>query len=213
MDGSEVTRAVEESRETQLDRLGSQQSLLALTEARLDRETVLAQAAAAESVAAETFRTWADSEDEERARTVFERVAETEADHAKRVLEQIEGTPDLDTNADVLHDYLRELDGTPERIGAGLVARPLVADRTMLQVINFFINEADESHADLFREFRADTVEMRAEGEALLDTLCESADDTSYEQAREGAEKAVEIAYEEYASTLEGMGFDPRPVC
>jgi len=211
MNGSDVTAAVEQARDTRLDRLGSQQSLLALTDAQLDRETVLVRAAGAESTAEETFRHWADAEDEERARAVFESVAETEADHAARVVEHMDGDPDFDLGADALHEHLRELDGTVTRIGAGLIGRPLVADRTTLQVINFFVNEADETRADLFRELRDDTREMRAEGETLLDAVCETDDD--YERAREGANEAVEIAYEEYATTLEGMGLDPRPIC
>jgi hypothetical protein len=210
MDGTDVTSAVEAAHGTRLDRLGSQQSLLALTNAQLDRETVLLRTGSAELVARETFSMWVDSGEEiEAARETFRSVAETEADHAERVLKDVDADPD--PTAGALHEHLRDLEGTVDRIGAGLIGRPLVADRTTLQVINFFINEADEARATLFRELRTDTRAMRAEGEGLLDALC--AGDTEYERARDAAVGAVEIAYEEYAAALEGMGFDPRPVC
>ena len=237
MNGSDVTAAVESERATRLDRLGSQQSLLALTDARLDRQTVLLEAAAAESVAEGTFRVWAETEGSEPAREAFASVAETEADHTARVLAQLNGDsdPDIDSTPDALHEFLRGLDNTAARIGAGLIGRPLVADRTALQVINFFVNEADERRADLFRDLRADTKETRTEGEALLDALYDGSTDgddkvdgedgedgergangaseEGHEWARESAIEAVEIAYEEYAETLEEMGLDPRPIC
>jgi hypothetical protein len=204
--------AVREECATELDRLGSEKALIATTAAHLERERVLGTALAAELRAAETFETWADEEADDRARALFERVAATERTHADRVREL--GDPESlepDTAPDALHEQLRGLEGTVERVAAGAVARPLVASRSLLQVVNFFVNEADSAGAGTFRELRAETDELPPEGAALLAELC--ADDGDWERALTAATDAVTAAYREYADTLEGMGVDPKPVC
>ncbi|MFD1512890.1 rubrerythrin family protein [Halomarina rubra] len=213
MDASEFTAAVERATATELDRLGSEKSLVASTNARLDTEHVLAAAARSEARAAETFEQWAGDESDETVRTTFGRVADAERDHRERIVAHLDESASVATAADVdpLHEHLRGLDDTVERVAAGMVARPLVASRSLLQVINFFINEADESSANVFRDLRAETEAMADEGAELLEPLCES--DADWERAETAAVETVAVAYEAYAETLEGMGVDPKPVC
>ena len=213
MDGTAVLAAVREKCATEIDRLGSEKSLVASTDAQLDRERVLAEAAAAEARARETVAAWADDEEHAGAADAFRDLAATEADHHEQVVALVDNADSGHDAADPdpLHDHLRDLEGTPERVGAGLLGRPLVASRSLLQVINFFVNEGDGTAADCFRALRSETDATVDRGAALLDEVCAS--DDEYERAREAAVAAVEVAYEAYADDLEALGIDPRPVC
>ncbi|MUV85822.1 hypothetical protein GJ631_04355 [Natronomonas sp. CBA1123] len=210
MDSSEFIEAVRADNETALDRLGSEKALVATTRAALDRETVLETAAAAEARAAVTFEEWADDEADDEARAAFAETADTERDHS----EQVSALGEMDAgdpSPDALHDYLRGLDDTAARVGAGLVARPLVASRSLLQVINFFVNEGDNAAAETFRDLRAETDEQVEAGTALLEQVSESDDD--WERAAMAASEAIDAAYAEYADSLDSLGIDPKPVC
>ena len=210
MHGTELVEAVRESKATQLERLGKEKALIAATAADLETEAVLRAAAASERRAQRTFERWAESEPDDAAREAFERVAATEADHYDRITGRLDEPPG-EPEADPLHASLRELERTVERVGAGLVGRPLASERTLLQVVNFFVNEADDTTADLFRDLREETRRTPEEGAALLDELCSG--DEDWVLARKAAEDAVQVAYDDYAETLEGMGLDPKPVC
>ncbi|MFB6295385.1 MAG: rubrerythrin family protein [Halobacteriales archaeon] len=210
MDARTFREAVASAKATELNRLGSGNLLVALTDASLDRESVLAVAADSEYAAAETFRAWADDEPVGAAREAFEAVHEQERDHYERVVAHL---PDHDPPepGGPLHAYLRGLEGAIERAGAGLVGRPLVSTRAHTQVISFFVNEADEGMADLFRDLKAETGEELDRGLDVLSTLCDGEDD--WERARATAEYAVQVAYDDYADALDGLGLDPRPIC
>lgn len=209
MDGRSLLEAVRESKRVELERLASGKALVAETEANLTREEVLAAAARAEARAAATFEAWAASEDHPEARGAFGTVAETEREHYTHVVGVL--GEEVDAEADALHEHLRGLSGTPERVGAGLIGRSLAADGTLLQAVNFFVNAAKESTADVFRELRAETQATAETGAELLDAVCET--DEEYERAREAAEETIDLVYGEYAATLEGMGLDPKPTC
>ena len=210
MTGAEVADAIEEETTTELDRLGSSKALVAATTADLEREPVLSAAAAAEARARETFEAWADDEANAEAREAFAAVAETEADHYDRVVALFDADPAA-PDSDALHEYLRGLDDTAERVGAGLVGRSLASSRSLLQFVNFFVNEGARTEADLFRELRADTDATVERGVEVLDAVC--ADAADYDRARAAGVEAVETAYREYAAQLEAMGLDPKPVC
>lgn len=210
MDGSDVVDRIREDAAVELDRLGSEKALVAATGADLERETVLATAAAAEARARDTFAAWADDEAAAEARAAFAEVAATEDAHHDRVVALLDGQPDP-PDPDALHGHLRGLEGTPERVGAGLVGRSLAASQSLLQFVSFFVNEAARSEADLFRDLRADTDETVERGAAVLDAVCGS--DDEFERARDAAVEAIEVAYGEYADQLESMGVDPKPVC
>ncbi len=210
MDGAAVVSAVREDRATELDRLGSEKSLVAVTDARLDQATVFGAAAAAEARAHDTFTAWADDEPVAPAREAFRTVAATEADHYERVAALVDDPP-TDPAPDPLHDHLRGVDATVERVGAGLIGRPLVASRSLLQVVNFCVNEAARDAADLFRELRADSDATVETGADLLDTVC--TDTADYERASAAAADTIAVAYEAYAARLDALGIDPKPVC
>jgi hypothetical protein len=210
MDGETFLETVRESNATALDRLGSEKALVAATDAALERARVLETAAAAEARAAATFEAWADDDPDDRARAAFAEAADRERDHRDRIAD-LGDVAVADPPADALHGYLRGLDDTVERAAAGLVARPLVASRSLLQVINFFVNEADTGAADLFRDLRAETDEQADAGAGVVAALCTTGDDR--ERAASVADAAVDAVYGEYAETLEGLGIDPKPVC
>ena len=210
MNGQSFREAVETAKATELDRLGSNKLLVALTDADLARPSVLRAAADSEHAARETFRAWADDEADEGAREAFADVADQEDEHRDRVLDAL-GESYEPNDGGPLHTYLRGREDPIERIAAGMVGRPLVSVRTHTQVISFFINEADESTADLFRELKTETAAVLDRALPMLEARCESEDD--WERARMVAEYTIQVAYDDYADALEGLGVDPRPVC
>lgn len=210
MDAESFLETVRTETATELDRLGSEKALIAETGADLATETVLRTAAAAERRAERTFEAWADDETDETVARAFADVADHERDHYEQIAADL-ADDEVPGDPDALHEHLRDLDGTVERVAAGMVGRPLASARTLLQVVNFFVNEADEEHADRFRAIRQDTEAMPARGTELLADRCET--DDEWETAREAAVRAIEVAYAEYVETLEGMSLDPKPAC
>jgi hypothetical protein len=214
MDAGSFRESIESAKATELNRLGSQKLLLALTDAELDRATVLRVAADSENAARNTFEAWAGDENDPAAREAFAQVAAEEAEHYDRVLSAMdEETREAYDPADggTLHSYLRGRGDAVERVAAGLVARGIVASKTHLQLISFFVNEQDEARANLFRELRTETEDRIDEGLDLLDALC--ATDEDWERAHAVAEYVVQVSYDDYADSLEGMGLDPKPIC
>ncbi|WP_336328947.1 transcription antitermination protein [Haloarcula sp. CGMCC 1.2071] len=200
MDAGATIDAVRDQTETERDRLGSDKVLIAATDATLETEAVLTAAATRESGLADILDRWAAETDSDVA-TQFEAAAEAAAERADRI--------DADAgNSDGFIDHLETVSGTARRVGADLVAAPLVADRFYLQVVSFFINEAAEQRADTFREVRQEAAALD-DGEAALGNLPESERET----AAAAATEAIDAAYADYAETLEAMGLDPKPIC
>jgi hypothetical protein len=210
MDGDSFREAVETAKRTELDRLGSSKLLIALTGARIERDRVLEVAAHSEHAARETFRAWAADESDEDAKKAFEAVADQEDEHLDRVLAALDSEVDL-ADGGPMHAYLRGREDTVERVAGGMVGRPLVSLRAHNQLIGFFVNEADERGADLFRDFKAETAAVIDDGCALLDDLCESDDD--WERAQAVAEYTVQVAYDDYADSLTEMGLGVKDIC
>jgi len=200
MDAGATIDAVRDRTETERNRLGSDKALIAATDATLETDAVLAAAAARESGFATILDQWATEADSDVA-TQFGAAATAAAERADRI-DVAAG------DADGFISYLETVDGTAQRVGAGLVAAPLVADRFYLQVVSFFINEADEGRADTFREIRQEASALD-DGETALEHLSESERET----AAAAATDAIEAAYDDYAETLEAMGLDPKPIC
>ena len=210
MNTDDLRAAVETAKETELDRLGSSKLLLALTDAELDRESVLRAAAASELAARETFSAWAADESHDGAADLFADVADQEQRHYEQVAELL-GQETEPPGSGPMHGYLRERDGTVERLAGGLLGRTLVSDRTHLQVVSFFVNEADEAGADAFRDLRIETRQAQERGLELLESVCTTEED--WETAESVANYTIQLAYDDFADVLVGMGVDPKPIC
>lgn len=227
MDPETFREQVESEAATELDRLGSNKLLLAVTGADLTTEAVLRNAVAAERASRDTFAEWADDEADPAVRAVFERLADQEREHLERVRAELEAVVDGDVKeADgdgdddvtddaasdgAIHESLRKRSDTVERIAAGLVGRGLVSLRTHTQYVSFFVNEADTARADRFRELKTDVAEQVETGLALLAERCD--DEEDWEAAKDAAVATIEVAYEEYEAALTDLGMDPKPVC
>lgn len=217
MDAETFRSELESAKRTQLDRIGSNKLLIALTDATLETEAVLRAAADSENAAEETFARWAEAETHPDAAETFAWARDQEAEHRERVLDSLADATDGNDSAydpadgGTLHSYLRERSDAVERVAAGLLARPLVSSRTHTQIISFFVNEADQTRADLFRDLKAETEAELDRGLALLDDCCESEDD--WERARMVGEYVIQISYDDYADALDGLGIDVKPVC
>ena len=212
MNGRDFVEGIRDDEATALARLGSDKYLLAVTDADLTTEGVMRTVAAAAASGRETFAAWADEERDAAAATfaaaeTFAAAAETERDHYERVVADLDGDV---APAGAVHEALAAATGTADRAGA-LVGRGLVADRTRLQVVSFFVNEADGKRADLARELRSDATDQVDAGADLLDAVC--ADETDWESARETARDVVTAAYDEHVDGCERLGLDPKPVC
>ncbi|MFC7203619.1 rubrerythrin family protein [Haloferax namakaokahaiae] len=211
MDAESLRESIEQSKHTQLDRLGSSKLLIALTDADLSEPAILRAAAYSEHAARETFEQWAETESVASARDAFESTADQEARHLQQVLDVLDEDIDLPSEPGVMHGYLHGREDAIERVAAGMVGRGLVSIRAHIQVISFFINEADEPKADLFRTLKTETDQTLQTGLDLLDELC--TDDEDWERAQMVAEYVVQLAYDDYADGLAALGVGPKPLC
>lgn len=209
MDAGAFRDALEEAKATQLDRLGSNKLLLAITDAELDTDPILRAAAASEYAAADTFRGWAADETDQGAADLFAAVADQEADHLDRVVAHLDDYDPPET-AGPMHAFLRGIEETAPRVAAGLVARGLVSTRTHTQIIGFFVNEADRELADLFRDLKSETEAEIDDGLAYLEDV-DGAD--AWEPALAAAEYVIQVAYDDFADGLRALGLDPKPIC
>ncbi|OIB55415.1 rubrerythrin family protein [Natrialba sp. SSL1] len=213
-----VLETVRENAQTELSRLGSSKSLYADTGGEIETEPVLEATADAEYAAWQTFSAWADDEPETGAREAFETTAAEEREHLETVLGTLESRGDGDfavesydpTATPALHDYLRTLESTPERVG-GFLGRILASKRSKEQVVGYFVGDADPQTAAVFREFGDDLDGQLERAEALVTEYCSS--DADREQAIEAATEAIETAYTAYVENLEALGANPKPVC
>jgi hypothetical protein len=207
MDSDELIETVRNENETALSRLGSSKSIYADTGGEMEATEVLAAAATAESHAAETYEMWAETEDGDTAEA-FAETAREERDHYETVAGELEGHVPGDVPA--IQSYLRDLDGTVERLG-GFVGRTIAAEKSKTQVTGFFVGNADPQTASLFRSMNDDLEAQLARAGERLEAECETQAD--WEKAREAATGAIQAAYDAYTDQLESMGVNPKPVC
>ncbi|WP_380680315.1 hypothetical protein [Salinigranum sp. GCM10025319] len=199
MNGQEFTDALRDAHETPLSRLGSSKWVYALTDGEMDGDSVKIAWTTEASAAHETFAAWADDADGDAA-DVFGDAAETLAN---------DGSGDAGTTPPT-YETLADLGGTTERAG-GLLAWTLVTEKTLAQMVGFFVGDADPATANTFRGYRSDVEELRAAAVDLLDAVCD--DDADWDAARAAADRVIEAAYDDYVETLESMGIKPKNVC
>ena len=209
-DSDAFVETVQEENQTALSRLGSSKSLYADTGGEIDTEPVLEATADAEYAAWQTFSQWADDESNDAASEAFATTAEEEQGHYETVLDELGDDEYEPQELPALHEYLRGLESTVERVGA-FVGRILASKRSKEQVVGYFVGDADPQTASVFRGFGDDLDAQLERAEDLLEDVCESDDD--WETAEEAATGAVQAAYEEYVENLEAMGANPKPVC
>jgi hypothetical protein len=215
MDGAALLERVRGDKKTELDRLGSEKALLAATEARLETDAVLVTAAAVLGDARETVAGWAAAATADAAVEVLgttrDRLDAAHDDVAAE-LDDDEDTAGTEDIAAVDVPFLSLSGETDvERVAAATLGLPLILDRLFLQSVSFFVNEADNARADLFRDLRGMTEDVLADGQDALDALCD--DDAEWDEAAAAAMATVDAAYEEYVDRLDAMGFDPKPIC
>jgi len=198
MDGTTLVDTVTDDLETQLSRLGSSKWLYALTDGDMTGEAVRAAAAADAAAAAETFESWAADA------ATFDTLADAAADR-RDALDADAAAADRHT-----HAALAALDGTVDRLG-GALGYLLVLDRTVGQMVGFFVGDADPSTADRFRDVRDGVDADRDHVLDALDAACSSDDD--WDRAADAATAVVEATYDDYVETLESMGVKPKNVC
>jgi len=196
MNGTTLVDTVTDDLETQLSRLGSSKWLYALTDGDMTGEAVRAAAAADAAAAAETFDSWGGDP--------FDALATSAADRRDAI--DADATP-ADRRTD---DALADLDGHVSRLG-GALGHVLVLDRTLGQMVGFFVGDADPSTADQFRNLRTGVDEDRARVVDALDDACATDDD--WDRAAAAATAVVEAAYDDYVERLESMGVKPKNVC
>ena len=203
MDATEFLDAVRDDHETPLSRLGSSKWIYALTGGGMDGEHVRAAAADEAHVAARTFDAWAADELDADAAGLFEECA----DVAREEYDRLADDDHQPADSIPLYDTLDSLEGTDARLG-GLLGRTLVTEKTLAQMVGFFVGDADPTTAGTFRDLRGEVEDQRA---AVVDAL--DARDPDWDAARKGADAAVEAAYDDYVTTLESMGVKPKNVC
>lgn len=208
-DAGAFVDTVREENQTALSRLGSSKSLYAETGGEIDTEPVLRATADAEYAAWQTFSGWADDADGD-ARKAFETTAAEERNHYETVLSHLE-TEEYDPETlPALHEYLRGLESTVERVG-GLIGRIVASKRSKEQVVGYFVGDADPQTASVFREFGTDLDDQLERAQSLLESVYE--DESDRERALEAATGAIEAAYGEYVDNMEELGANPKPVC
>jgi hypothetical protein len=200
MNAAEFTETVRDANETPLSRLGSSKWVYALTAGEMDGDAVTAAWATEASATRETFEGWAETEASDDAASAFADVAAFAAEQGG------DGEVELPPR----YDALASLDGTAARAG-GFLGWTLVAEKTLAQMVGFFVGDADPSTANTFRERKSALQERRTEAESLLDVVCPG--DEAWAAARAGADEVVEAAYADYVDTLESMGIKPKNVC
>lgn len=198
MDPAALRDDIAEATATELDDLGSDGLVAVLTDgADDDARAVLEATADSEVNALKTFSTWADDaagRDPEAA-AIFKAVADQEADHRDRVLAAMDAPYDPEPGG-AMHAFLRGLDGTVERVGAGMVGRSLASLRSHERLRRFFAARGDDERARLFERLHEETADTLDRGLAVLGERCD--DEEAWRRARLPAEYVVQVAADEY---------------
>lgn len=205
MDGEALLSDVRAEADTELSRLGAEKVLLAATRATLEPDAIAGALASDLAEGSERLDAWAEEADDAALARAMADAAERYEDLRAATLE---AWSDADTAVEGLVADLGDPAGDAERAGAGLVGLPLALDGLLLGAVSYHVNEADEAAADRARDLRSAVAELGEEFAGLL--AARAGDDDA---VREGAVGAIEASYRIYASRLEAMGLDPKPIC
>ena len=206
MNGQTLVERVREQKRTELDRLASDKALIAATGATLEADAVLGIVAESERALSALYGEWA----EQTAITDASETFAAEADAATGNADRLDADRDGETTGASLTRTVA-FEETVEAVAGGLVGQSLVLDGTLLQGINFFVNEGAERQADALRDVRTAVNNRTNDGSVLLTSLCETEED--WARAETAIADVIEAAYGEYVERLSEMGIDPKPVC
>ncbi len=209
MNGQTFVDEVRAARRTELDRLGSEKALLAVTRADLSSATILETLALSLDGLRTTLEGWAEETAADPVQETFASTAASLEDAYGRVAAQLDADPAGDPPVPV--PTVRTHDGTVERVGAALVGHGLFFDGFCLQAVSFFVNEAEKRRADIVRDLRAGASDRVGAGERTLESLCGG--DSDWTRAESAATDVIDAAYDEYVQRLTDLGIDPKPVC
>lgn len=203
MDPQEFLDALRDDHRTAISRLGSSKAVYALTGGEMEGDAVRAAAAREVHAASELFGAWAD-EAEGEAAALYADLADDADGHYETI------APDEHPEDGALAAELADYDDPVERLGA-TVGYLLVVGKWAEQFVGFFVGDADPTTADEFRGIRSDLEDGRDRAAGLLAESCEAEADRDL--ARTAADEVVDAAYDDYVTTLESMGIEPKNVC
>jgi hypothetical protein len=201
MDGQDLVDVVRSDHGAELAALGSSKALYALTGGVVDAEHVHAAALAELSAAGSTFETWARTESDDRAVSLFETAAGTTAKH-EDVIGPLDEPPDVPAGEFEIASF----EETAARLGA-LLGWTLVTTATVEQTVDFFVGHADPDTAATYRDLRADVEHLRDRTATTIDLDCES--DREWSAAETAANEVVDTAHAGYRDTLAALDVDP----
>ena len=203
MDGTTLVDTLTGDLETELSRIGSSKWLYALTDGDMTGDAVRAAAAADAAAAAETFEAWAADADGD-IESLCDALAADAVDRRDAL------GVDADPTDRRTYDALTTLDDPIDRAG-GALGYVLVLDRTIGQMVGFFVGDADPSTANQFRDLRDGVDDVREQVVDTLDDQC--TDDDQWDRAADAATAIIDATYDDYVETLESMGVKPKNVC
>jgi len=203
MDGTTLVDTLTGDLETELSRIGSSKWLYALTDGDMTGDAVRVAAAADAAAAAETFEAWAADADGD-IESLCDALAADAVDRRDAL------GVDADPTDRRTYDALTTLDDPIDRAG-GALGYVLVLDRTIGQMVGFFVGDADPSTANQFRDLRDGVDDVREQVVDTLDDQC--TDDDQWDRAADAATAIIDATYDDYVETLESMGVKPKNVC
>jgi len=203
MDGTTLVDTLTGDLETELSRIGSSKWLYALTDGDMTGDAVRVAAAADAAAAVETFEAWAADADGD-IESLCDALAADAVDRRDAL------GVDADPTDRRTYDALTTLDDPIDRAG-GALGYVLVLDRTIGQMVGFFVGDADPSTANQFRDLRDGVDDVREQVVDTLDDQC--TDDDQWDRAADAATAIIDATYDDYVETLESMGVKPKNVC
>jgi hypothetical protein len=205
MDGDELLADLRDDFETELSRLSSSKALYAITGGEMDGPAIRAAADAEAELTVGLLADWAEAESDDDAAALFETVRDDIEAYRDDIAAE-GGDADVDG---LTHETLSGFDTTPERLG-GLLARTVIIEELVSQMVGYFVGDADPTTANTFRGIRGEVEEQRA---SVLETMDAVLEDDDWDDARAAAATTIQGGYEYYTETLESMGVQPKNVC
>ena len=196
---------LKDANETAFSRLGSSKALYALTNGEMEAAPITNAVAAESALTYDICRQWA-GELTDPLGSAVEKIATTAGDRHQAINDNITEPADS-----TIKTTLTQMTRPPARAG-GLFGWTLVREERLGQVTGFFVGNADPRAASQFRSYRA---EVSTEADQLAEAIVTQYNDTDSQQeaVNRAANDIIEAAYDEYVTTLQSLGIEPKNVC